>query len=122
VSISVEASDDYDNMVDQGYEDPLDSMISDELVARVRHAIEDVDRMVYDMMVNPSFEFLAFLRKSGHDSDHRNAANRLYAAYLGLTERQVSDAHVRIKVAVKHIADITVGDINKVALRRLDLA
>lgn len=122
VSISFETADDHDSMVDHSYEDPLDSMISDEFISRVRHAIEDIDRMVYDMLVSPSLEFLAFLRKSGHDSDHRNAANRYYSAYLGITERQVSDAHVRIKLAIKHIAEVGVGEINKVSLRRLDLA
>lgn len=123
VSIGVDNTEDEGvSLIDESSSDPLDSMISDELIDRVRSAIEAVDRKVYDMLVDPSISFLSFLRSRGHDSDHRIAANRHYAEFLNLSERQVSDAHTRIKVAIMHIANAKVGDLNKVTLRRLDLA
>ncbi len=110
--------------VDVMAQPPIDNMIEEELGGRVRRSLPDVDRRVYDLMTNPSDEFLAFLREMDYDGDHRHAPARIFAEFLHVSDRDIADAHIRIKIAVTHVCDgeVSVGDLNKVAMKRLNLS
>lgn len=110
--------------VDLSATDPLDNLIEKELFERVRSSLPPEDRLVYDLMVDPTDEFLAFVKTFGHDGDHRQAPVRCYAAFLDATDRDIADAHVRIKLAILYVCDhkVSVGEMNKVTLKRLDLS
>ncbi|TXH14539.1 MAG: hypothetical protein E6R03_09120 [Hyphomicrobiaceae bacterium] len=101
----------------------VEDMIASELMALVRSSIDDFDREVYDLMVNPPMDFLQHVKARGYDGDHRQAPLRTYSSYLDCEDRDVSDAQTKIKLAVLHVCDgkVNVGEMNQVTLKRLRL-
>lgn len=101
----------------------IDDMIAGELMGLVRSSIDDFDRNVYDLMTDPPIGFLEHVRKEGFEGDHRQAPIRIYASYLQCSDRDISDAQTKIKLAVLHICEtkVNVGEINQVTIKRLRL-
>lgn len=101
----------------------IEDMIASEMMQLVRSSVDDFDRVVYDLMVDPPLAFLKHVKMHGYDGDHRQAPVRIYSSYLGCSDRDISDAQTKIKIAVLHICEsrVNVGEINQVTVKRLRL-
>lgn len=126
VSISIDDRTDESDCpsnIDVRAQDPADSVVLTELSDRVRSSLPDKDREVYNLLLDPSEEFLMFVSAAGYAGDHRQAPAHCYAQFLGMSVRDVTDAQLRIRISVTHICEQTVRyDSNKVTLKRLNLA